>query len=228
MVPDSIEELAQKMADWELLKQLPASVGVFRLKLGGGLDGRILKIASYVSEAYRCRLEIIYTEETKDFVAVKSVGLHEFRDEELFSRDSDAFAAMFLAKLPRLLGGIDRSQPHAFPYEAQDLHFEKWAYWRTLPEKLGSYELFITPANPQPYINGSIIFLDYVDFGRGNEISFFYNVFRNEIFAELKRNYLPITTGLFDVERDVPDGAKLTRLGELLKAGLAGALSDLG
>lgn len=227
MVPDSIEELAQKLGEWDFLKRLPESVGAFRLKPGGASDGRILKIASYVSD-FRCRLDLIYTAETKDFVPVKIVGLHEFREEELFSRDSEAFAARFLEKLPKLIAGIDRSRPHAFPYEARDLGFEKWDFWRNLPEKLGGYELFITPANPQPYINGSIIFLDYVDFGRGNEISFFYNVFRNEIFAELKRNYLPITTGLFDVERDVPDGAKLARLGELLKAGLAGALSDLG
>ena len=132
----SITEIEANLKDWNLLKQLPQQVGSFQLVPGTGIKGQILNIAAYVNEAARCRLDLTYTAETFDYVPVKTVGLHVFRDERLFYRDKEQFATMFLADLPRLIGEIDMEQPHCMNYEARPLGFEKWDYWHSLPKQM--------------------------------------------------------------------------------------------
>lgn len=65
---------------------------------------------------------------------------------------------MMRKSLPDILASMDKKTVHALPYEAKALHFEQWDYWRSLPARVGDYELYITPDNPLPYINGSFIF----------------------------------------------------------------------
>ena len=223
----SITEIEANLKDWNLLKQLPQQVGSFQLVPGTGIKGQILNIAAYVNEAARCRLDLTYTAETFDYVPVKTVGLHVFRDERLFYRDRDKFAQETMAQLPRLIKAIDRDQPHAMDWEAQEIGFESWDYWRGLPKRIGDLELFITPDNPLAYLNGSYVFLDYTDFQRGNQLYFAYNIYRNEIFAELKHEYFPITTTRFDVGRGVQDKRKLAVFSELLETHLEKTILDL-
>ncbi|MGM9570234.1 MAG: hypothetical protein ACI3XC_09180 [Phascolarctobacterium sp.] len=222
-----IKEIEAGLKDWDLLAKLPPQIGSFELQAGTGIKGQILNIASYVHEPCRARLDITYTSETFDYVPVKTVGLHVFRDERLFYRDRDKFAARLLETLPRLIGDIDRSQPHSMNWEARNIGFEKWDYWQSLPKRIGDFELFITPDNPLAYLNGSYIFLDYTDFKRGNQIYFAYNIFRNEIFAEKKHEHFPLTTNVFDVPKMVKDEHKLDMLSELLEAKLQKTLQEL-
>ena len=223
----NITEIEAGLKDWDFLTKLPPRVGNFELVPGTGIKGQILNIAAYVNEATRCRLDLTYTTETFDYVPVKTVGLHTFRDERYFYRDRDKFAAMVLNHLPRLLGDIDRGEPHSMNCEAKALAFEKWDFWRSLPKQVGDFELFITPDNPLLYLNGSYIFLDYSDFKHGNQIYFAYNIFRNELFAEKKHEYFPLTTNVFDVPGFVKDDRKLATLSELLETHLEKTMLDL-
>lgn len=210
--PKSIEAIADELKEWEFLQQLPQELDGFLLQAGTGIDGQILNIAAYVNEKIHCRLDITYTSETFDYVPVKTVGLHTFRDERFFCRERERFGQMMLAQLPQIIKSVDRATQHKMPYEAAALGFEKWDYWKKLPQKLHGYELFITPENPLPYINGSFIFLDYTDFALGNQIYFSYNIFRDELFAEMRQHHLPLTTERFDVKLDVPPENKLAAL----------------
>lgn len=212
-----MSEVAAGIKDWDLLQKLPPAVAGFKLVPGTGVTGQILNIAAYVSEAMHCRLDITYTSETFDYVPVKTVGLHSFRDVRYFCRDREHFAQLLLKRLPTLIKDIDRQKPHKLGFEARGLHFENWDYWRSLPQKIGSYDLYITPDNPLEYINGSFIFLDYSDFQHGNQIYFAYNIFRNELFAEMRKQWLPLTTDAFDVAGKIPDEHKLQALTVLLK-----------
>ena len=223
----NITEIEAGLKDWDFLAKLPPRVGNFELVLGTGIKGQILNIAAYVNEATRCRLDLTYTTETFDYVPVKTVGLHVFRDERLFYRERDKFAALVLQDLPRLLDEIDMEKHHDMNWEAQTLGFDKWDFWRTLPKQVGDFELFITPDKPLAYLNGSYIFLDYTDFKRGNQIYFAYNIYRNELFAEKKHEYFPLTTNVFDVSKSVKDERKLDRLAELLEAHLQRTMQDL-
>ena len=209
------------------MEKLPRELNGFTLVPGSGIKGQILNIAAYVNEAMHARLDITYTSETFDYVPVKTLGLHTFRDERYFCRDREKFAGMLLEHLPELLASIDRKQPHTMDWEARALGFDKWEYWHSLPKQVGGFELFITPDNPLCYLNGSYVFLDYTDFANGHQVYFAYNIFRNEIFAEKKQHYLPLTTDVFDVQSSVRDDRKLAMLEELLAAHLDKTFAEL-
>ena len=227
MSQPSIEEIEAGLKDWDFLPKLPQEVDGFTLLPGTGIDGQILNIAAYANENMHCKLDITYTKETFDYVPVKTVGLHKFRDERYFCRDRERFAQMMLEHLGDILRGIDRNFVHKFPYEAAELNFSSWDYWRSLPKSINGYELYITPDNPLPYINGSIIFLDYTDFAQGNQIYFAYNIFRDELFAEMKQNHLPLTTDAFDVAGNVPVANKLAALSVLMERDLFTTMENL-
>lgn len=216
----NIKEIESSLKEWQFLQQLPEDVAGFKLRQGSGIEGQILNIASYVNEADRCQLDLTYTGETFDYVPVKKVGLHIFRDDRFFCRDRDKFAALMIAHLPEIIADIDRNQKHGMSYETQVQNFSTWEAWKNLPEKIGGFERFITPENPLTYINGSIIFLDYTDFSNGNQLFFLYNTFRDELFAEIKKNYLPLTTEIFNAQN-------LNDLDKLLTEKLLSTLSEL-
>ena len=142
--PD-IKEIEAGLKDWDFVRNLPAAIGEYTLVPGSGINGQILNIAAYVHEASHCRLDLTYTKETFDYVPVKTVGLHTFRDVRFFCRDREHFADMMRKSLPDILASMDKKTVHKLPYEAKALHFEQWDYWRTLPAQVGDYELYITP-----------------------------------------------------------------------------------
>ena len=105
-------------------------------------------------------------------------------------------------------------------YESEVMGFKEWDFWKTLPKKIGNFELYITPESPLEYINGSWVILDYSDFANGNQLMFLYNSFRNELFAETKKGYLPLTTEEFNAN-------SLEALNALIEKKLEKTLNDL-
>ena len=84
-----ITEIEAQLGEWEFLKELPQEIDGFKLTMGQGIDGQILTIASYSNEAMHSKLDLIYTSETFDYVPVKTIGMHTFRDIRYFCRDRD-------------------------------------------------------------------------------------------------------------------------------------------
>ena len=215
-----ITEIEAELQEWEFLKQLPKELEGFTLREGTGIKGNILNIASYVDEVNHICVDLIYTGETFDYVIVKNLGLHTFRDDRFFTRDKDKFAEVVLSKLPSLLQEMGKDKVKKMGYESEVMGFKEWAYWKTLPKQIGNFELYITPDNPLEYINGSWVILDYSDFAHGNQLMFLYNSFRNELFAETKKGHLPLTTEEFNAN-------SLSTLSALIKEKLEKTLADL-
>ena len=193
-----ITEIEAELQEWEFLKQLPKELEGFTLREGTGIKGNILNIASYVDEANHACVDLIYTGETFDYVIVKNLGLHTFRDDRFFTREKYKFAEVVLNKLSSLLQEMGKSKVKHMGYESEVMGFNEWDDWKTLPKQIGNFELYITPDNPLEYINGSWVILDYSDFANGNQLMFLYNSFRNELFAEMKKGHLPLTTEEFN------------------------------
>ena len=105
-----ITEIEAQLGEWEFLKELPQEIDGFKLTMGQGIDGQILTIASYSNEAMHSKLDLIYTSETFDYVPVKTIGMHTFRDIRYFCRDRDKFAKMMHEKLPELLADVNREK----------------------------------------------------------------------------------------------------------------------
>lgn len=194
---EKIEDIAASLPEWDFLKQLPESVGCFVKVPGRGIEGQILSILSYVDEEHHRRLDLIYTKETFDYIPVKMVGLHMYRDERFFCRDKDRFAQLITDNLSMLLEEISHDRVGSYSYEARRLKIGSWDFWKKLPKKIGPFELFITPDKPVQYINGSIIFLDYSDFEHQSQLYFMFNSFRIEVFGEMLQRNVPVTTNAF-------------------------------
>lgn len=215
-----ITEIEAQLADWNFLKQLPQEIDGFKLEKGQGIDGQILTIASYFNKDMHSKLDLIYTAETFDYIPVKTMGMHMFREIRYFCRDRDQFAKMITEKLPELLEDINRNKQHSVKMLDAETGMLNWKYVSELPDKIDGFELFITPNNPVEYINGSTIFIDYSDFINGNQLVFFYNSFRDEFFAETKCRFMPGITHEFDCRN-------LKELEKLLQKNLQQALRKL-
>jgi len=207
---EKIEDIAASLPEWEFLQKLPEQIGCFKKTPGKGIEGQILNILSYVDEPHHRRLDLTYTKETFDYIPVKVVGLHVYRDERFFCRDKAKFAELMAEHLPALLEEISYDTATVYSYEAKDLHFEEWDYWKTLPKKIGSFELYITPDRPVTYINGSTIFLDYTDFENKSQLFFLFNSFRTEVFGEMLQQNVPVTTNDFTVPVEDRQGRRAT------------------
>ena len=216
-----ITEIEAQLNEWEFLKELPPEIDGFKLTMGQGIDGQILTIASYGNEAMHSKLDLVYTSETFDYVPVKTIGMHTFRDIRYFCRDRDKFAKLMQENLPELLADINREKKHRMGTLVEETGLASWEYAARLPQKVGGFELFIAPDNPIDYINGSTLFIDYSDFEHGNQLVFFYNTFRDEFFAETKQGFLTGITHEFDCRN-------LEALEKLLDENLEAALQKLG
>lgn len=216
-----ITEIEAQLNEWEFIKELPPEIDGFKLTMGQGIDGQILTIASYGNEAMHSKLDLVYTSETFDYVPVKTIGMHTFRDIRYFCRDRDKFAKLMQENLPELLADINREKKHRMGTLVEETGLASWEYAARLPQKVGGFELFIAPDNPIDYINGSTLFIDYSDFEHGNQLVFFYNTFRDEFFAETKKGFMTGITHEFDCRN-------LEALEKLLDENLEAALQKLG
>ena len=206
--PEDIQVIMDRHSSWEFLQQLPGEMFGFVLDKGGTLKGHEFMLSCYENAKARRRLELIYTKETFDYVPVRQVGLHRYRDLRYITRDKDVFAETIPKALPRLL---EELKPDYIPRSRKMLEQKgilAWDYPDTLPDRIGPFEKFITSRYPLDFINNSTVILDYVDFVLGNELVFLYNRHRNEFFAETKTAFFPNTIHDFDA-KDLPSLERL-------------------
>lgn len=217
---EDIKVIQARLSSWNFLQQLPRDLQGFKYQDGGTLNGHVLTLCSYVKPELRRQLDFIYTKETFDYMPVKKVGLHTFRDVRYITRSKELFAAKMPEVLPRILGEL---APEAQPSCISVLRKKgvlDWPYAKKLPETIGRFKLFIHPHQPLEYINNSVIFLDYTDFEGGNQLVFLYNQVMNIFFAETKREFIPGTIHDFDCQT-------LAQLEKLLAQKLEGYLAGL-
>ena len=226
----SCREVLEAHKDWELLAELPKKVGKFELTEPMELSGLELVFVRYTNGEKRS-VEFIYTEETGDFVVVKSVGLFRFRDDRYYFRDDAKFAAEVQAHLPEIVADLD-GQGQRYPAAVFGLDFQQWQDWQGLPRNIDDFELVITPDKPLKYINGSWVLFAYEDQKQGHQLAVFYNEFRNEVFGELKRGGVFEATGDFSLSFD-EDGYQhkpeqfLRDVTKLIAKNLTGTLKKL-
>lgn len=222
--PEDIEVIMERRPHWEFLQKLPKELhgfsfiegGLilpkeqqgFTLKDGGAKRGHEFLLGAYENAAARRRLELIYTKETFDYVPIRQVGLHRYRDFRYITRDKDEFAEWITGAIDRL---VEETTPTYIPLSAHILKSKgilDWHFPDTLPDRVGSFVKFIGPQYPLDFINETTVILDYVDFDAGNELMFLYNRVRNEFYAENKTHMIPNTIHDFDA-RKLPDLEKL-------------------
>ena len=219
--PEEIEVIMERRPRWEFLQKLPKELHGFTFEEGGQLNGHEFLLGAYVNEAARRRLELIYTKETFDYVPVRQVGLHRYRDFRYITRDKDVFEKWITGAIDRL---VEETSPTYIPRSGHLLKAKgilDWHYPDKLPDRVGRFVKFIGPQYPLDFINNATIILDYADFEGGNDLVFLYNRARNEFYAENKKHMIPNTMHEFDAK-------KLADLEVLLEEKLVPYLLELG
>ena len=206
----SIEEIAVQVKDWAFINDLPEEFKGFTKQIKIEKQGQVLFICSYVNEALKARLDIIYTSETFDYILCRTMGLNEYRDIRFIYKQRDIFEREVGLKIESVLAEMSSPEHRKLVYIVDEKGIPTWEYGNNLPAKIGRFELYIRPCEVIRHINGSFIFLDYSDFERKDQLVIMYNVLRDEIFAELK------VAGVFRTLR-VFDCSTLKELEEKLK-----------
>ena len=199
--PEDIEVIRERRPNWEFLQKLPKELYGFTFKEGGEMMTRHeFLLGAYENVPARRRLELIYTKETFDYVPVRQVGLHRYRDFRYITRDKDVFAEWITGAIDRL---VEETTPTYIPRSGHILKLKgilDWHYPDRLPERIGNFVKFIGPQYPLDFINNATVILDYADFDAGNELVFLYNRVRNEYYAENKKRFIPNTMHEFDAK----------------------------
>lgn len=183
-----IEEIQQETRQWDFIRGLPEQVGQFSKKLVDTIDGQILTICRYEAPELRARLDIIYTSETFDYIAVHTMGMNSYRDIRFIYKDREVFAKNVKAYLPGILHSMEEPASVNLGEQVAEHGILTWDYGNHLPEKIGPFELFIKPARAIEHINGSIILIDYSNFDRLDQLIIMYNRLRDQFFGEVKIN----------------------------------------
>ena len=198
--PEDFEVIKERRPHWEFLQKLPKELHGFTFEEGGQVNGHELVLGSYVNEPARRRLELIYTDETFDYVPVRQVGLLRYRDFRYITRDKDLFAEWIAGAIDRL---VEETTPTYIPRSGhllKDKGILDWHFPDSLPERVGNFVKFIGPQYPLDFLNNATVILDYSDFDAGNELMFMFNRARNEYYAENKKRWIPNTMHEFDAK----------------------------
>ena len=218
--PEDFEVIKARRPNWEFLQKLPRELHGFTFKEGGSQFRHEYMLAAYENVPARRRLELVYTDETFDYVPVRQVGLQRYRDFRYITRDKDQFEEWITRYIDRL---VEETTPTHIPHSHFVLEHKgifDWHFPDKLPERIGPFEKFIIPQYPLPFLNNCTIILDYADFATGSEVVFLYNQVRNMFYAENKIRYIPNTIHDFDAK-------KLVDLEELLEERLEPYLREL-
>lgn len=216
----AIAEIAEQVKKWEFIENLPAELNKFKKVMKIEKQGQVLFICRYVNDLLKARLDITYTSETFDYILCRTMGLNEHRDIRFIYKERDIFEREVSTHLEDILAEMSAPENRKLGYLVEEKGIPNWEYGNNLPGKIGSFELYLRPKEAIRHINGSIIFLDYSDFGRRDQLVLLYNVLRDEIFAELK------IAGVFRTSRSF-DCKTLSELEEKLKACLEETLSSI-
>ena len=198
--PEDFEVIKERRPHWEFLQKLPKELHGFIFEEGGKVNGHELVLGSYVNEPARRRLELIYTDETFDYVPVRQVGVLRYRDFRYITRDKDLFAEWITGAIDRL---VEETTPTYIPRSGhllKDKGILDWHFPDSLPERVGNFVKFIGPQYPLDFLNNATVILDYSDFDAGNELMFMFNRARNEYYAENKKRWIPNTMHEFDAK----------------------------
>lgn len=198
--PEDLQVIMERRPNWEFLQKLPRELFGFVFEEGGALNGHEFLLCAYNNKKARRRLELVYTDETFDYVAIRQVGLHRYRDFRYITRDKDVFAKSMETFVPRLVEEITPDYMPLSGHMLRDKGILSWDFPDTLPDTIGRFEKFITSRHPLDFINNATVILDYADFAAGDELVFLYNRVRNEFYAENKIGYIPNTIHDFDAE----------------------------
>ena len=204
----------------EYLQSLPPVYSGFTLDSAANEESLLYRIFSYRNDACSRSATIVYDKVTFEFMLRVRVGLVEFCDVRFIHPDRERFEAVLKNSLFSLLDLLQCCIPERMETLFRNKKLHEWDYESFLPQQLHGFTRVLCPQNCVQVTNGSYLILDYSDYACVSSLRFFFNVFRDDFFAELLLKGVPEATKLFDAK-------SLSDLEARLRKSLDGCLLDL-
>ena len=204
----------------EYLQSLPPIYSGFTLYSEANEESLLHRIFSYNNDACSRSATIVYDKVTFEFMLRVRVGLVEFCDVRFIHPDRERFEAVLKNSLFSLLDLLQCCIPERMETLFRNKKLHEWDYESFLPQQLHGFARVLCPQNCVQVTNGSYLILDYSDYACVSSLRFFFNVFRDDFFAELLLKGVPEATKLFDAK-------SLSDLEARLRKSLDGCLLDL-
>lgn len=198
MKDETIEKVTAEIADWQYLKELPETWHGFVLDRTTAADKDSFDIYRYASKELHKSAVVYFHEETHEYKVRLKIGLIEFCRIEFITASLDVFENLLRDQFEQVLMDMADFNPKSLSSIVLDKKITTWETGANLPEKLSGFELFITPAQPVKINNGSYIIIDYVDFSLESSFTVYYNIYRDEFFAEARIWNIPDVSYDFD------------------------------
>lgn len=184
------KERRQKFMDWEIEKELPQSIGPYKLHRIDKQEGRIYYAFGWTGEDDGWEIRALFDEETMDYMIKAYLRLITMTEIEVITGDFNQFQKFVKEWTPSVIRRefIDRGHVSVL---VKGKGFMVWDYSEVLPPEIGHYKRVIEPRRPVLGLNGSYIIAAYECREKETGILFFYNMFRDEYYGELRARGIP-------------------------------------
>ena len=175
--------------DWDIEKELPADISGYKLHRIDKQDGRIYYAFGWTNEENGWEVRALFDEETMDYMVKMYLRLVTLTEIELITGDFDEFKRNLVLLTPKAIDHelIHRENVSVF---VRGKGFMVWDSEPFLPETIGHYQRMIKPSMPVLGLNGSYIIGAYECREKDTGILFFYNMYRDEYYGELRAGSL--------------------------------------
>lgn len=188
----------QDFLDWDAEHVFPETIGTYRFHRIDRQEERIYFAFGYLDEETGWDVRVLYDDETQDFMVKAYARLFTLTFIDMINGDFETFkekAALLLA------GNIKRQLlDRRLSVVVQGRGFTVWDFASYLPEKIGNFKRMIAPDAPILGLNGSYIIATYENREEELGILFFYNMFRDEYYAEKYAKGIPIILHDYDAK----------------------------
>lgn len=203
------EERRKQFLSWEIENDLPREVGDYILRRidfptaedrnAGKVktDSCVYTAFAWENEKNGWMVKAIFDEETKDYMVKMDLRLMTLTQLESITGDFEQFKKRVRELTPKAIEK-DLIRLERVPALAADKGFMKWDYKKVMPEKVGKYERIIKPTNPVEGLNGSFVIGAYECKERNVGALFFYNIYREEYYGELRAGSIPVIVHQYD------------------------------
>lgn len=213
-----MDKIIEQIDVWAYLETLPQIFHDFTLRMEKTRNETQYVIFSYTNTARLKKLTVLYDSATKEYLVRINIGLIEYFDINFIAPDLKLLQELLEMRLDATLHSMAFFDPKQL---GSVFHSKKIMEWTFCPPKqLAGFELFIKPQEALKVINGSYVIINYIDLAEKTQLLIYYNIFRDDFYAETVFRETPAMITLFDAKT-------LPELEEKLKENLENVLNDL-
>lgn len=184
------EKRRQEFLSWDAEHELPQAIGEYRFHRIDKQEGRIYYAFGWLGEKTGWDVRVLFDEETMDYMVKMYLHMVTMTEIECITGDLIAFKGLVKQLTPQ---AVERELIHRENVSilVKGKGFMAWDYREVLPETIGHYRRTIEPKAPLLFLNGSYIIAAYECQEKDTGVLFFYNIYRDEYYGELRAGGIP-------------------------------------